>query len=247
MPGRNLSLGITWVCDVGPAIRIGCVGLHEPSELKKKSVQFGAANAAAILSAPDAQAIAPKTKQTRRPAAALTFSISSTRCEVRGRRYTARRTGAHDSVQKPASSPRRVAFVDCPYQRSRGLEGGIRIPECDRTGKRPRTCPDCVPVIAALNDPLTILLADDFSDVVTPDDDGSDSRTTGIRPIVGPRSRKIIRGTGVATHLAAHVPPTPGRGTPGVVSVPTCIAQMVMVIRSGFRARRERAKHSRCS
>ena len=75
MPGRNLSLGITWVCDVGPAIRIGCVGLHEPSELKKKSVQFGAANADEIPSAPDAQAIAPSKRQTRRAAAVLTSSI----------------------------------------------------------------------------------------------------------------------------------------------------------------------------
>jgi hypothetical protein len=98
MPGRNLSLGITWVCDVGPAIRIGWVGLHEPSELKKKSVQFGAANAAEVLSAPDAQAIAPRKKQARRPAAALTSSILFTRGEVRGRRYTAQSTGAHDSA-----------------------------------------------------------------------------------------------------------------------------------------------------
>ncbi|WP_159012625.1 hypothetical protein [Bradyrhizobium sp. S69] len=75
MPGRNLSLGITWVCNVGPAIRIGCVGLHEPSELKKKSVQFGAANAAEGLSAPDAHPIALRKKQTRRPATALTSSI----------------------------------------------------------------------------------------------------------------------------------------------------------------------------
>jgi hypothetical protein len=29
-------------------------------------------------------------------------------------------------------------------------------------------------VVAALHDPLTVLLADDLTDVVTPDDDGSD-------------------------------------------------------------------------
>jgi hypothetical protein len=29
-------------------------------------------------------------------------------------------------------------------------------------------------VVAALDDPLTILLADDLADVVTPDDDGPD-------------------------------------------------------------------------
>jgi hypothetical protein len=31
-----------------------------------------------------------------------------------------------------------------------------------------------VAVIAALHDPLTVFLADDLADVVTPDDDGSD-------------------------------------------------------------------------
>jgi hypothetical protein len=35
-------------------------------------------------------------------------------------------------------------------------------------------------VIAALHDPLTILVADDLADVVTPDDDGPDRRSTGI-------------------------------------------------------------------
>jgi hypothetical protein len=94
---------------------------------------------------------------------------------------------------------------------------------------------------------LTILFADDLSDVVTPDDDGSDGRTTRIRAIVGPRSRKIIRRTGIASYLTAHVPPTPSRRPPGIVGVPTCIPQMVMMVGSGFRARRERAKHSRCS
>jgi hypothetical protein len=65
-----------------------------------------------------------------------------------------------------------------------------------------------VAVIAALNYPVTILLADDLTDVVTPDDDCSDSRTIRIRPIVGPRSRKIIGWSGIAADLRAHVPRT---------------------------------------
>jgi hypothetical protein len=35
-------------------------------------------------------------------------------------------------------------------------------------------------VVAALHDPLTILVADDLADVVTPDDDGPDRWSTGI-------------------------------------------------------------------
>ena len=153
----------------------------------------------------------------------------------------------NQQARMKCSSPPRLRGGSFSSATSHGLEGGVRIPECNRTGKRPGACPDRVAVIAALNDPLTILLADDFSDVVTPDDDCSDSRTTCIRPIVGPRSRKIIRRTGIATDLTAHVPPTPSRRPPGIVGVPTCIAQMVMMIRSGFRTRCERAKHSRCS
>ena len=64
-------------------------------------------------------------------------------------------------------------------------------------------------VIATLNYPLTLLPADDLTDVVTPDDDCSDSWTTCIRPIVGPRSRKIIGWSGIAADLRAHVPTAP--------------------------------------
>jgi hypothetical protein len=66
-----------------------------------------------------------------------------------------------------------------------------------------------VAVIATLNYPLTLLPADDLTDVVTPDDDCSDSWTTCIRPIVGPRSRKIIGWSGIAADLRAHVPSAP--------------------------------------
>jgi hypothetical protein len=34
-------------------------------------------------------------------------------------------------------------------------------------------------VVAALHDPLTVLVADDFADVVTPDDNRSDRWSTG--------------------------------------------------------------------
>lgn len=85
-------------------------------------------------------------------------------------------------------------------------------------------------VIAALNYPLTILLADDLTDVVTPDDDCSDSRTTCIRPIVGPRSRKIIGWSGIAADLRAHVPAAPRSRPAGVVLMTPFGMVMVVVV-----------------
>jgi hypothetical protein len=35
-------------------------------------------------------------------------------------------------------------------------------------------------VVAALHDPLTVLVADDLADVVTPDDDSPDCWSTGV-------------------------------------------------------------------
>jgi hypothetical protein len=35
-------------------------------------------------------------------------------------------------------------------------------------------------VVPTLHDPLTVLVADDLADVVTPDDDGPDGWATGI-------------------------------------------------------------------
>jgi hypothetical protein len=54
------------------------------------------------------------------------------------------------------------------------LDRGLSVPERNGASHRSRARPDGVAVIAALHDPLTILLADDPADVVTPDDDGPD-------------------------------------------------------------------------
>jgi hypothetical protein len=35
-------------------------------------------------------------------------------------------------------------------------------------------------VVAALHDPLTVLLTNDLADVVTPDDDSANGRATGV-------------------------------------------------------------------
>jgi len=87
-----------------------------------------------------------------------------------------------------------------------------------------------VAVIATLNYPLTLLPADDLTDVVTPDDDCSDSWTTCIRPIVGPRSRKIIGWSGIAADLRAHVPAALRSRPAGVVLMTSFGMVMVVVM-----------------
>jgi len=54
------------------------------------------------------------------------------------------------------------------------LETGLGLPERNGTRQRSRARPNGMAVIAALHDPLTVLLADDLAHMVTPDDDGSD-------------------------------------------------------------------------
>jgi hypothetical protein len=56
----------------------------------------------------------------------------------------------------------------------RALERGLGLPKRNGTRQRSRTCPNGMAVVAALHDPLTILVADDLADVMTPDDDGPD-------------------------------------------------------------------------
>jgi hypothetical protein len=70
-----------------------------------------------------------------------------------------------------------MALADVPPG---GLECSIRIPECNGTGQRSRPRPNGMTVIAALHNPLTVLLADDLADVVTPDDNRANSRTTSV-------------------------------------------------------------------
>jgi hypothetical protein len=44
----------------------------------------------------------------------------------------------------------------------------------DGVGNRPRSGSHRMPVVAALNDPLTVFLADDFSNMMSPNDDRAD-------------------------------------------------------------------------
>lgn len=64
-------------------------------------------------------------------------------------------------------------------------------------------------VIAALHDPLAVLLADDLSDVVAPDHDRADARAAGVGSVMGPGACQIVGRSGIAADLATHVPAAP--------------------------------------
>ena len=87
------------------------------------------------------------------------------------------------TVRSFSTEPTRRGNSD---SKPRGLERRVGVPERDRTSQRPRTRPNGVPVVAALHDPLAIFLADNFSDVVAPDDNGADRRTAGVGSIMRP-------------------------------------------------------------
>lgn len=71
-------------------------------------------------------------------------------------------------------------------------------------------------IIAALHDPLAVLLTDDLADVVTPHDDGTHRRAARVAAIVSPRSGKVVLRTRIAPNLRSHVPAAP-RGWPAGV------------------------------
>ncbi|WP_300178515.1 hypothetical protein [Bradyrhizobium sp.] len=75
-------------------------------------------------------------------------------------------------------------------------------------------------IIAALHDPLAIFVADNFSDVVTPHDDRTDVRTARVGAIMRPCTRQIVRRSGIAADLSAHVPSAPRARTAGMLKVP---------------------------
>ena len=89
-------------------------------------------------------------------------------------------------------------------------------------------------VIAALHQPLTILAANDLADVVSPDDDNANGRTTSIYAEVSPSSREVVLRARIAAYLTAHVPPAPCSGTTSVASA--------LMLGSSFCARRESAQ-----
>ena len=130
-------------------------------------------------------------------------------------------------------------------QRSRVLSGS-GAPECDGACDGSGPGPYGVAVVAALNDPLTVFLADNFPDVMPPDDDRADGRSTGVRPVAGPRSRQVDGRAGIAGHLATHVPAAPGARASGMMLIAVMAARM-MVMGSRFSTRCKSTKQCRCS
>ena len=158
---------------------------------------------------------------------------------VRGGLPTARRgravapSSSETLEREDFSSDRHHALSYCPSMIPRGvLEGmlfrimlwaqrtkGLCASKRDRVGDRPRSGSHRVPVVAALNDPLTVFLADNFSDVMPPDDDRADRWSAGVRSIAGPRPRQIECRAGIAAHLPAHVPAAPGPRASGMMLI----------------------------
>ena len=106
-------------------------------------------------------------------------------------------------------------------------------------------------IIAALHDPLTVFVPDDLTDVMTPDDDGTDGRPAGVRAVVRPGSREVVLRAGVATNLRAHVPAAPSRRPSGcrIRMIPVVVREVMVVImvRSCFRIGRIGAKQRHSS
>jgi hypothetical protein len=57
---------------------------------------------------------------------------------------------------------------------------GLGAPECDGACDGSRPGPYGVAIVTALNDPLTVFLADNFPDVVAPHHDGADLGTARV-------------------------------------------------------------------
>ena len=115
------------------------------------------------------------------------------------------------------------------------LKRCVGLPKGNRTGHRSWPGPNSVTIIAALHDPLTIFLANDLADMVTPDDDCTDRGSASVRSVMRPRPCEIVRRARVAADLPAHKPSAPR-------ARPTCIMVAVAVMsRSSFCARSNEA------
>jgi hypothetical protein len=85
-----------------------------------------------------------------------------------------------------------------------------------------------MPIVAAPDDPVTVFLPYNLADVMRPDHDSANGRTTGIRSVLSPRSGEVVFRSGIATDLLAHVPSAPCPG-PSRVSV-SAIGMVVVVM-----------------
>lgn len=108
-------------------------------------------------------------------------------------------------------------------------------PESDGTRQGPRARANAMSIIAALDNPPAILLADDSANMMGPDNDGADCGPSRIGAVVRPVARKVVLGTGIAAHLRAHEPSAPRSRSSGV-GIPVRVMMMMIAMRSGLRA-----------
>jgi hypothetical protein len=78
----------------------------------------------------------------------------------------------------------------------------------NRTGNRPRARTYRIAVVAGLNDPLSVLLPNDLTDMVRPHHDGSNAGCSGTAPM-RPVARQIVRGSRITADELPHLPATP--------------------------------------
>lgn len=65
-------------------------------------------------------------------------------------------------------------------------------------------------VVAAANDPTTVVSADDLSNVVWPDDDSADRRAASAHTKMSPSTRAVVLWSRISANLRTHVPAAPG-------------------------------------
>lgn len=109
------------------------------------------------------------------------------------------------------------------------LERCVGISERDGASQRARPRAHGMSIVAALYDPLAVLLTHDLANVVTPNDDRADRRAARIGSVSRPGSRQIELRAGIAADLGSHEPPAPRSWPTGM-----CVVSMMMVTAAGF-------------
>jgi hypothetical protein len=95
------------------------------------------------------------------------------------RKKAARRRPSVFAIQPLSHCDESALASEIGRQRSRVLSGS-GAPECDGACDGSGPGPYGVAVVAALNDPLTVFLADNFPDVMAPHHDGADLGTARV-------------------------------------------------------------------
>jgi hypothetical protein len=91
-----------------------------------------------------------------------------------------RYSGPSIQSEKRAPQPAAASALDLQAPRTLGL------PKRNGTGQRSRTRPNATAVVTALHDPLTVLLTDNFSYLVRPNDDSAYRGAASAYSVVSP-------------------------------------------------------------